>query len=131
MTTLLVADDNEQIREIMKRRLTRSGYQVVLAANGLEALDIARSALPALILLDLNMPVMDGWTAARELKRDPGTRAIPIIAFTAHAMPGDRDGALAAGCDDQITKPFDYDELLRKIEELSQQGPPRSIGHES
>lgn len=122
MKSVLVADDNEQIRAIMHRRLLRSGYHVLLATNGQEALTVARAERPAVILLDMTMPVMDGWTAARELRADPVTQAIPIIAFTAHAMPADREGALAAGCDDQITKPFDYDALLRRIEELSERG---------
>lgn len=124
MKTVLVADDNDQIRAIMQRRLLRSGYRVLLATNGQEAVDVARAESPSIILLDMTMPVMDGWTAARQLRADPLTRAIPIIAFTAHAMPADRDGALAAGCDDQISKPFDYEDLLRRVEALSEGGKP-------
>ena len=116
MTTVLLVDDNELIRSTVTRRLARSGYEVLTAENGKEGWDVARAKHPDLILLDMTMPVMDGWTAARGMRSDPDTRDIPIVAFTAHATPDDVEGAIAAGCDDQITKPFEFDELVAKIE---------------
>ncbi|HET6232698.1 MAG TPA: response regulator [Longimicrobiaceae bacterium] len=118
MTTILLVEDNDLNREMLARRLTRRGFGLLLAVDGQEAVDLARAELPDLILLDMSLPVKDGWTAARELKADPSTRGVPVIALTAHAMAGDREQALAAGCDDYDTKPIDIDRLLEKVARL-------------
>ena len=97
---ILLVEDNEMNRDMLSRRLERRGYEVVLALDGQEGLEMARSAAPALILMDMSLPVLDGWEATRQLKADPATRHIPVIALTAQAMSGDRENALAAGCDD-------------------------------
>lgn len=119
MPTILLVEDNDLNREMLSRRLTRRGFQVILAVDGQEGVDRARAELPDLVLMDMSLPVKDGWTAARELKDDPATRAIPILALTAHAMSGDREQALAAGCDDYDTKPVEFDRLLHKIGALT------------
>lgn len=119
MPTILLVEDNDLNREMLSRRLVRRGFQVILAVNGQEGVDRARADGPDLVLMDMSLPVKDGWTAARELKGDPATRAIPILALTAHAMSGDREQALAAGCDDYDTKPVEFDRLLRKIGALT------------
>jgi len=116
MTRILVVEDNEMNRDVLTRRLRRRGYDVCAACDGQEGVDMARSAGVDLILMDLSLPVLDGWQATRRLKADPRTRSIPVIALTAHAMPGDREGALGAGCDDYDTKPVDFARLLDKIE---------------
>jgi CheY-like chemotaxis protein len=116
MNTILLVEDHKEIWDFLSRRLKRRGYEVVVAEDGQQGLDTARSAKPALILLDMNLPVMDGWTVARTLKGDEATKHIPIIALTAHAMAGDRDKALAAGCDDYHAKPVDFSQLLTQIE---------------
>jgi two-component system cell cycle response regulator DivK len=118
MTKILLVEDNEMNRDMLSRRLIRRGYEVVLAVDGEEGVARAESELPALILMDMSLPVLDGWEAARKLRATPATRAIPIIALTAHAMAGDRERALAAGCDDFDTKPIELDRLLAKIEKL-------------
>jgi len=105
-------------RDMLSRRLIRKGYEVELAADGQEGLSKAESSLPDLILMDMSLPVMDGWEASRRLKSESSTRAIPILALTAHAMAEDRERALDAGCDDYDTKPVDLPRLLRKIEKL-------------
>lgn len=116
MAKLLLVEDNELNRDMLSRRLERRGYEIVLAVDGLEALDVAQTELPDLILLDMSLPRMDGWEVASELRKTQDTRHIPIIALTAHAMEGDRDKALAAGCDEYDTKPVDLPRLIEKIE---------------
>jgi CheY-like chemotaxis protein len=118
MSTILLVEDNEMNRDMLSRRLTRRGYDVVVAVDGQEGIDRARSEGPDLILLDLSLPVVDGWTAARLLKDDAVTSGIPIIALTAHAMTGDREKAIEAGCDEYDTKPVDIKRLLGKIENI-------------
>ncbi len=113
---ILVVEDNEMNRDMLSRRLERRGYEVLLAGDGEEGISLARAARPDLILMDMSLPVKDGYTATRELKSDPATRAIPIIALTAHAMVGDREKCLEAGCDDYDTKPVELPRLLGKIE---------------
>ncbi len=116
--TLLLVEDNELNRDMLRRRLNRAGYSVLLAADGEEALDLMRSQRPALVLMDMNLPVMDGWTACRLARAQEETCGIPILALTAHAMEADRQQALEAGCDDFATKPIDFPALLSKIERL-------------
>jgi two-component system, cell cycle response regulator DivK len=116
MPKILLVEDNEMNRDMLSRRLSRKGYVVVVAVDGQEGVERARSESPELILMDMSLPVKDGWTATRELKDDPATRSIPIIALTAHAMSGDREKALEAGCDDYDTKPIELPRLLEKIE---------------
>ncbi len=112
---ILIVDENELNREVVGRRLHRRGFHLLYAYDGAAAVAAARSDPPALILMDLSMPVMDGWEATRQLKADPDTRDIPIIALTAHAMEGDRKRAMEAGCDDFDTKPVQMDRLLEKM----------------
>ena len=114
---ILLVEDNEMNRDMLTRRLERTGYQVLVALDGAEAIAKACSDSPELILLDMSLPVIDGWEAARRLKKEVATRRIPVIALTAHAMAGDREKALAAGCDDFDTKPIDLQRLLGKIEQ--------------
>lgn len=118
MTTILLAEDNEVVREMLGERLKLHGFNVVTVGNGLEALEFVRQQFPDLIMLDMSMPVMDGWRTARALEEDPLTRHIPVIAVTAHALIGDRQKAIQAGCDVYVTKPVDFPNLLRKIEGL-------------
>ncbi len=118
MTKILLVEDHEEIWDFLSRRLKRRGFDVVLAHDGQAGLDKARAERPDVILLDMNLPVMDGWTAAQALKGDAVTAGIPIIALTAHAMSGDRDKALEAGCDDYDTKPIELPRLLAKIDAL-------------
>ena len=118
MTKILLVEDNEMNRDMLSRRLERRGYEVVIAVDGQQGVDLALSNRPDLILMDMSLPGIDGWEATRQLKADPATRAIPVIALTAHAMAGDREQALAAGCDDFDIKPIDLDRLLGKIEAL-------------
>lgn len=113
---LLLVEDNEVNREMLVRRLRRAGYVISSAADGKAALDSVVSEQPSLVLLDMNLPIKDGWTVAREIRSELGLTDLPIIALTAHAMATDRDKALAAGCDDYATKPIDFPELLKKIE---------------
>jgi len=116
---ILLVEDNELNCEMLTRRLTRAGYTVVTAADGEQALALMASQRPALVLMDMNLPVMDGWTACRTAREDKQLRDIPIIALTAHAMEADRRSALAAGCDDYATKPIDFPELLDQIRRLT------------
>ncbi len=118
-TRVLLVEDNELNRDMLIRRLTRAGLQVVPAGDGQEALDKMRSEQPDVVLMDMNLPVMDGWTACRNARQDDSIRQIPIIALTAHAMESDRLQALEAGCDDYATKPIDFPDLLAKIESLA------------
>jgi CheY-like chemotaxis protein len=115
MTKILLVEDNEMNRDMLSRRLERKGYQVTIAVDGHQALDIASADPPALILMDMSLPVLDGWEATRRLKADERTRSIPIIALTAHAMQGDEEKAREAGCDDFDTKPVELPRLLEKI----------------
>jgi two-component system cell cycle response regulator DivK len=115
---LLLVEDNEMNRDMLSRRLQRRGYEVLTAVDGESGLALTKSETPALVLMDMSLPGIDGWEATRQLKADPVTRAIPVIALTAHAMAGDREQALAAGCDDFDIKPIDLDRLLGKIEAL-------------
>ena len=116
MAKLLLVEDTPEIWDFLSRRLKRREHDVVLAHDGQAGLDMARAEHPQVILLDMNLPVMDGWTVARRLKNDPATAAIPIIALTAHALAGDREKALTAGCDDYHPKPIDFSKLLTQID---------------
>lgn len=116
MAKILVVDDDEMNRDMLSRRLLKKGFEVVMAVNGLEAVNMARSEKPTLILMDLSMPVKDGYQATQELKADASTKAIPIIGLSAHAMVGDREKAIAAGCDDYDTKPVELPRLLSKVD---------------
>ena len=118
MPKVLLVEDNEMNRDMLSRRLQRKGYEVVFAMDGGAAVDMAGREHPALILMDMSLPVMDGWEATRQIKSNPDTQAIPVIALTAHAMSGDREKALAAGCEDYDTKPVDFPRLLDKMEQL-------------
>ena len=122
MTKILVVEDNEMNRDMLSRRLVRKKYEVLVAVDGRESVEMARSETPDLILMDMSLPVMDGWEATRQLKANPETQAIPIIALTAHAMSGDREKAMEAGCDDYDTKPIELPRLLGKIEALLDEG---------
>jgi CheY-like chemotaxis protein len=115
---ILLVEDNEMNRDMLSRRLQRRGYEVLTAVDGETGLALIKSETPALVLMDMSLPGIDGWEATRQIKADPATRAIPVIALTAHAMAGDREQALAAGCDDFDIKPIDLDRLLGKIEAL-------------
>jgi len=118
MAKILLVEDNEANRDMLSRRLVRKGFQVVMALDGQQAVDMAVSENPDLILMDMSLPVIDGWEATRRVKSELTTRAIPVIALTAHAMAGDREKALDAGCDDYDTKPIDFTRLLEKISVL-------------
>ena len=124
MSKILLVEDNEMNRDMLSRRLLRNGYEVVLAVDGGEGVAMARAESPDLILMDMSLPVLDGWEATRQLKAEPGTREIPVIALTAHAMAGDRQKALSAGCDDFDTKPVELPRLLTKIQALLQRPRP-------
>lgn len=116
MPKILLVEDNEMNRDMLSRRLKRRGYEVVMAVNGADGLAMANSEAPDLILMDMSLPVLDGWEATTSIKADPATESIPVIALTAHAMSGDREKALAAGCDDYDSKPIDLSRLLSKIQ---------------
>ena len=118
MTTILLVEDHEEIWDFLSRRLKRRGYDVELATDGAEAVARAEAVRPDIVLLDMNLPVMDGWTAAGKIKGNPALAATPIIALTAHAMSGDREKAIAAGCDDYHPKPVDFSRLLGQIAAL-------------
>ncbi len=118
MAKILLIEDNQMNRDMLSRRLTRKGYEVVNAVDGEQGMAMARSEAPDLILMDMSLPVLDGWEATRQLKAAPETQAIPIIALTAHAMAGDREKAVEAGCNDYDTKPIELPRLLEKIEAL-------------
>ena len=118
MTKILLVEDSEMSRDMLARRLARRGYEVVIAVDGAQGVTLARTEAPDLILMDMNLPVLDGSEATRQLRAAPATRSIPIIALTAHAMSGDREKALEAGCDDYDTKPIELERLLGKIEVL-------------
>ena len=118
MAKILIVEDNEMNRDMLSRRLIRRGYEVVMAVNGEEGITAAKAEYPDLILMDMSLPVIDGWEATRRLKAEPNTRRIPVIGLTAHAMAGDREKVIDAGCDDYDTKPVELARLLRKIEVL-------------
>ena len=118
MTKILLVEDNEMNRDMLSRRLIRRGFQVVFAMDGRQGIDLARSEPPDIILMDMSLPVIDGWEATRRLKGDDATRGVPVIGLTAHAMSGDREKAIEAGCDDYDTKPVELDRLIGKIERL-------------
>jgi two-component system, cell cycle response regulator DivK len=126
MARILLVEDNEMNRDMLSRRLQRRGYEVIIAIDGAEGLTEAQTQTPDLILMDMSLPVLDGWEATRRLKAAPETRAIPIIALTAHAMSGDREKVMEAGADDYDTKPIEIDRLLGKIQSLLSKG----TGHE-
>ena len=118
MAKILIVEDNEMNRDMLSRRLIRRGYEVVMAVNGEEGITAAKAEYPDLILMDMSLPVIDGWEATRRLKAEPNTRRIPVIGLTAHAMAGDREKVIDAGCDDYDTKPVELLRLLQKIEAL-------------
>jgi len=118
MARILLVEDNEMNRDMLSRRLARRGYEVSIAVDGQQGLDVAMAEKPELILLDMSLPILDGWEVARRLKSDETMRPIPVIALTAHAMAGDRERAIEAGCDDYDTKPVELPRLIEKIETL-------------
>ena len=118
MPRVLLVEDNEMNRDMLSRRLIRRGFEVSLATDGQQGVDMAVTESPNIILLDMSLPVLDGWAAARELKANPTTQSIPVIALTAHAMAGDRDRAMQAGCDDYDTKPIEFPRLIEKMDRL-------------
>jgi two-component system cell cycle response regulator DivK len=122
MTKILYVEDNEDNVYMLKNRLVRKGYTVIVATDGAQGVAMAAAEQPKLIIMDLSLPVLDGWEATRRIKAAPETRHIPIIALSAHAMTGDRERALAAGCDDFDTKPVEFDRLLKKIENARAEG---------
>ncbi len=122
MTKLLLVEDNEMNRDMLSRRLQKKGFDVIIAIDGEDGVAKARTEAPALILMDMSLPGIDGWEATRRLKADPATQGIPVVALTAHALTSDRDSALAAGCDDFDTKPVELPRLLAKIEALLGRG---------
>lgn len=115
MAKILLVEDNEMNRDMLSRRLTRKGYEIAIAVDGRQGVDMATSEAPDIILMDMSLPEIDGWEATRRIKADPAVSAIPVIALTAHAMAGDREQALGAGCDDYDTKPIELPRLLEKI----------------
>ena len=123
MVKILLVEDNEMNRDMLKRRLFRKGYEVFIAVDGAEGVELARSMMPNLIPMDMSLPVMDGWEATRQIKADAKTGSIPVIALTAHAMAGDREKCLKAGCDDYDTKPVEFPRLLEKIEICLKKAP--------
>lgn len=118
MAKILLVEDNEMNLDMLSRRLERRGYEVLIATDGAQGVALTRSEIPNLILMDMSLPVMDGWEATRQIKGDPAVRHIPIIALTAHAVAGDREKCLAAGCDEYETKPIKFPQLLSKIEQI-------------
>jgi two-component system cell cycle response regulator DivK len=126
MSKILLIEDNEANRDALSRHLKRRGFDVVMAMDGQQGINMTRSEAPALILKDMSLPVLDGWEATRQLKADPETASIPVIALTAHAMAGDRAKALEAGCNDYDTKPVDFPRLLAKIQALLEEKSVRT-----
>jgi len=122
MAKLLLVEDNEMNRDMLSRRLVRRGYEVAIAVDGAEGVAMTRSEMPDLVLMDMSLPIIDGWEATRRIKAEPATKHLPVIGLTAHAMAGDREKALEAGCDDYDTKPIELDRLLSKIEALLSSG---------
>ena len=124
MAKLLLVEDNDMNRDMLSRRLERRGFQIIMAIDGQQGVELAQSESPDLILMDMSLPVLDGWEATRRLKAEPKTSTIPIIALTAHAMAGDRERAMDAGANDYDTKPIELPRLLEKIQTLLQQPRP-------
>ena len=118
MAKILLVEDNEMNRDMLSRRLQRRGHEVLVAADGADGVAKARAEVPGLILMDMSLPILDGWEATRQIKADPTTSGIPIIALTAHAMSEDRERAISAGCDDYDTKPVEFGRLVGKIDAL-------------
>ncbi len=118
MARILLVEDNEMNRDMLSRRLTRQGHEVLIALDGAAAITTTSAERPDIILMDMSLPVLDGWEATRQLKSNPATQGIPVLALTAHAMAADKDKAIAAGCDDYDTKPIELPRLLEKISEL-------------
>ena len=125
MTTILLVEDNEMNRDMLSRRLARKGYRVLCAVDGEKGIEVARSDAPDLVLMDMSLPVIDGWEATRRMKADAALKHIPVIALTAHAMADDREKALEAGCNDYDTKPIELPRLLAKVEALLEGAPAR------
>ncbi len=123
MPKILLVEDNEMNRDMLSRRLQRRGYEVVMATDGEQAITMAQAESPALILMDMSLPTLDGWEATRRIKAAEQTKTIPLIALTAHAMAGDREKSMEAGCDDYDTKPIEFSRLLEKIETLLNRKP--------
>jgi CheY-like chemotaxis protein len=126
MPKILLVEDNEMNRDMLSRRLEKRGYTLAMAVDGAVGVALAKSEMPDLILMDMSLPVLDGWDATKQIKADSATTHIPVIALTAHAMESDRQKALAAGCDDFDTKPVELNRLLLKIEELLKKFPPKA-----
>jgi two-component system, cell cycle response regulator DivK len=118
MAKVLLVEDNEMNRDMLSRRLTRRGFQVVCAVDGQQGVDLARTEKPDIVLMDMSLPVLDGWEATRRVKADDATRNVPVIGLTAHAMSGDREKVLEAGCDEYDLKPVELDRLIEKMERL-------------
>ena len=131
MAKILLVEDNEMNWDMLSRRLRRRGYQVVVATDGRQGVEMASSEAPDLILMDMSLPEVDGWEATRRLKEDERTRLIPVLALTAHALGGDREKAILAGCDDYDTKPVEFHRLLEKMETLLRAAPPTEAGASS
>lgn len=127
MPRILIVEDNEDNRDALSRRLKRRGFEVLIAVDGRAGVEAARDESPDLILMDMNMPELDGWEATRQVKALPGHADMPIIALTAHAMSGDRERALAAGCTDYHTKPVEFEKLLQQIESILTERPRPSV----
>ena len=130
MAKLLLVEDNEESRDGLSRHLRRKGYEILIAVDGRQGVGVAGAQAPDLILMDMSLPVLDGWEATRQLKAAPQTRDIPVIALTAHAMAGDRERALEAGCDDYDTKPIEFPRLLAKIKSLLETKAPPARGED-
>jgi two-component system cell cycle response regulator DivK len=130
MSKVLLVEDNEESRDGLSRRLQRKGYMTLLAVDGRQGVEVARAEAPDLILMDMSLPVLDGWEATRQLKAAAETRGIPVIALTAHAMAGDREKALEAGCEDYDTKPVEFARLLVKIQSLLERKTPLGRGED-
>lgn len=124
MPKVLLVEDNEMNRDMLSRRLARRGFNVLIAVDGEQGVQMAKSEMPDLILMDMSLPVLDGWGATRQIKAEASTQCIPLIALTAHAMAGDRDKALEAGCDDYDTKPIELTRLLEKMDHLLRERTP-------
>ena len=118
MARILLVEDNEMNRDMLSRRLLRKGHEIAMAVDGAQGVEMAKAQMPDIILMDMSLPVIDGWEATRQLKADDATRSIPVIALTAHAMAGDQEKAFDAGCDDYDTKPVELPRLLGKIDAL-------------
>lgn len=125
MVKILLVEDNEMNRDMLSRRLKRKGFEVFIAVDGAEGVKMCISEAPDIILMDMSLPVLDGWQATQKIKADPQTKGIPVIAMTAHAMAGDREKCLAAGCDDYDTKPVEFPRLLDKIKNLIGKDPTK------